>query len=274
MFIKFLPGDLVEFDNQSILITSMEYSKEHRSLFYHYFQTQTHKVVFASRPYPYDVGHLDAVPTNNLTFHAAFWADFVPPKKISHLFDFNIYSSAICQEGVCFPRRIMDECSGCPLGSLISSKVSNLYLPGDQVYMITEKKVKEVTGMCLTIKSHMTDDCGGGFANFRPDINSGSWYLLMFARMFATHNHIDYMTLPEAWEILKQGINCETKPRYYIDGEKSGRWGEQIRLRFRGRNKYLNESDLDTVCGICIYQRGMEICDSCSTEKLREQIYG
>jgi len=272
MLIKYLPGDLLEFNDQSILITSMEYS--HRVLNYHYFQADPDKPIFKSRPYPYDPGYIDAEASTNLFFMTDFWADVPMPKKISHLFDFNIYSSAICREGVCFPRQITDECSGCPLGSIGQAKVSNLYLPGDQVYMIMEKKIKEVIGMCLIIKSYMTDGRGGGFANFKADISSGNWYLSMFAKMFTTHPHLDDMTLPEAWEILKRKADCETKPRFYIEGEKSGRWGEQIRIRQRGHNVYLNEADLDTVCGICIYQRGMEICDNCSTEKLREQIYG
>jgi len=272
MIIKYLPGDLLEFNDQSILITSIEYSQ--RAPHYHYFQADPDKPIFKSRPYPYDPGYLDAEASSSLFFKTDFLADMPTSKKISHLFDFNIYNSAVCQEGVCFPRKITGECSGCPLGSIISSsKVDNLYLPGDQVYMIAEKEIREVVGMCLTVKSYMTDS-GGGFANFKADISNGNWYLSMFARLFTTHFHIDHMTLPEAWEILKQKTACETKPRFYIEGERSGRWGEQIRLRQRGHNVYLNESDLDTVCGMCIYQRGMEICDDCSVEKLREKIYG
>lgn len=276
MIIKYLPGDLIEFNDQSILIIAIGYSRE--APCYYYFQADSDKPIFKLRQHPtLTGGYIDAEASSNLLLMTDFRADTLPIEKISHLFDFNIYNSAVCRGGLCFPRKITGECSGCPLGYIISSsKVSNLYLPGDQVYMITEKEVREVVGMCLTVKSYMTDDRrSGGFANFNANISSNrDWYLSMFARLFTTHPHIDRMTLPEAWEILKRKSDCETKPRFYVEGERSGRWGEQIRLRQRGHSVYLNESDLDTVCGMCIYQRGMEICDDCSVEKLRKKIYG
>ena len=273
MIIKYLPGDLIEFNDQSILIIAIGYSQE--ALYYYYFQADSDKPIFKSRPWPFAPEYIDAEASSNLLLMTDFRADTLPIEKISHLFDFNIYNSAVCRGGLCFPRKITGECSGCPLGYIISSsKVSNLYLPGDQVYMITEKEVREVVGMCLTVKSYMTDISSREFANFNANISRGDWFLSMFARLFTTHHHIDSMTLPEAWEILKRKSDCETKPRFYVEGERSGRWGEQIRLRQRGHSVYLNESDLDTVCGMCIYQRGMEICDDCSVEKLRKKIYG
>lgn len=271
--IKFIPGDLIEFEEESVLITSILNSPD--GIEVQYFHAESDKPIFEGRPYPYAPGYIDAYSTSNLYYDTAFQQNFMPPKKISHLFDFNIYNSEVCRESICFPRQITGECSGCPLGSLSpASKISNLYLPGDQVYMVMEKKLGEITEVCLTIRSDMTDSRGGGFSNFKSDISTGNWYLSLFAKMFATNYYLDYMTLPEAWNILKQKFYCKVQPRFYIKGEKSGRWSEQIRLRKRGHCTYLKEEDLNTICGMCIYQRGMEPCLSCNIENRRTQLYG
>ena len=242
--IKYLPGDFVELDNgNDILILSID------SLGISYFGAPHGEPLVK-------VGGLWYVRGYSVDGH---------PNKIHHLFDFNLYNSVICStENFCFPRQIAGECSGCPLGTVFG-EAKTLYLPGDEVYLIAEKEVQKINHISLALSNFP-----GGYHIFKPGIPEAGQVNLFWDIL---GNYIpEKLTLFDAWELIKENY-ISPKIRYYLkDSDLSGRWGENIRLRDRGNCQYLKDTDLDVLCGICIYQDSQE-CSKCNVNKLKNLLH-
>lgn len=255
MRFPFLPGDLVEFEYEAgfYLITSIE----KRAFTYLWVPDLDTEIFREMYPECWIIKE-SVVSSGRMPIDPH---DCPKVLRIKRLLDFNLYHSAVCNEAVCFPRKINGECSGCPLG-WVSGTVKPLYLPGDEVYVILGKRVAEIEHVCLAFD--LTDDPLGYL------IFKGTPYVTGFYQDFPKYfkRWISGATLGSVWSLISDPRYFTTKVKYYFEGESSGRWEESFRLRDRGSNTYYKAEDVDTLCGICIYQGG-NMCESCTVEKIK-----
>lgn len=247
--IRAIPGDLVELDNGwEYLITGVDKANI-------YFYTN-----YDSNPLFRETEEGWTVTNISADFMRIEQFDSIIKRgKISRLFEFNLYNSAVCRENICFPRKINEECTGCPLGYVIG-QASTLCLPGDEVFVISKKEVVDLEGIFIAIKDATK---GGGYLPLRSEDRR-----YMFNSFFSCFPELT--RLREVWELLKNNNQFDYKLRYYTSENPIGKFGDEIKLRERGRFTYLKAEDIDTICDICIYQG----TDKCYSECNIKKIYG
>ena len=253
--IRAIPGDLVELDNGwEYLITGID-----KAYIYFYTNYDSNPLFRKS-----DLG-LMVTDVSASFMEIERFGSIIKHGKIRRLFEFNLYNSAVCCENICFPRKINEECTGCPLGSVIG-QVTTLFLPCDEVFIISKKEVTELEAIHIAIKDATKS---GGYLSLRG-FNKSNYSFEDRSYMFSTFfSRFPKLTrLREVWELLKNDNQFDYKLRYYTSENSIGKFGDEIKLRERGMYSYLKAEDINTICHICIYQDTEKCYSECNIKKI------
>lgn len=252
--VKYLPGDLIRLSNGEEAIVISVYSLNIANII-------NYTVFTPSR-------YLLAPCTSSQVKYSAIQAGetgLLRNAKILHRL-FESQRNYICQEDRCVVKNLLGGCYWCSLKVDYSKKYSNVFIPGDTVWVPSEKREAVITDINLCIldpwlpKGHLTIS------------KSTAW---TDASIYGFIEH----TVPSSYAMVGEGRLNVSEFYAYIQSDPSRPPGitcfeempdgnlrqlsRNIKMREQSKFTYFIPQNADTICNSCIYTD----CENCKTHK-------
>lgn len=258
--VRYLPGDLVQLSNGELaIIIASHYNDDINRVYYTFFSPRRYIFipVFSDGRYVIRKN----VPCDNPDLRGG---------KILHRI-FESQRNYVCQEDNCIVKDLLGECYGCSLKVDYSKENSNIFIPGDTVWVPKEKRETVISDINLCIRDPWPNidphnNYSRGFVTISQFSSWSDSDIFYFVTSDGRYPGYGELRIEEFYEFILANPDQLPALTYYetLPGNKINQLPRNIKMREQSKHTYFIPENASLICNSCIYTD----CENCKTKKL------